>query len=170
VKALLRGLSGPWTGLGKISWDRAVIRSLAHLDHWARLSLTVGDRESHFVIDQGPVYRVIQVTDRLRLPRSRTSWWADQLRIWSETLHTVIYLDAPDDTLLNRVAERAKHHQLKNMSEKAAGQELARIRGLFDDALATLEGRGVSIVRLDTRSLDPIAVERAISRGLGVGR
>lgn len=169
LRALARALAGQWSALGKSSRDRSVIRSLAHLDHWAQLSRKVRSAEIHLVIDQGPVYRIIQVMDRLGLFPSKSRWWSDQLRTWTELLDAVVYLDAPDEVLLRRLAERAKHHRLEDLSRRAARDELGRTRALFDQALSTLEGGGVDILRIDTRSMDPAAMERAVAPRLGVG-
>lgn len=148
------------------------MRCLAHLEHWARLGRRAGG-ETHLVIDQGPVYRIIQVVDLLGLPGPGSgprSWWSRQLSWWSGRLHRVIYLDSADELLLRRISDRSKHHRLEDRTHGEARAELGRVRAMFGAALAVLEGSGVEVVRLDTGPLDPATVERLVTPGLNIGR
>lgn len=171
-RALATALAGQWNSLGRSSRDRAVVRCLAHLDHWTRLARG-STATGHLVIDQGPVFRIIQVVDLLGLPGPESgpmSWWSSQLSSWADLLHSVIYLDTSDEILLRRVLGRPKHHRLEDRSEDEATRELSRIRALFAAAFSVLEESGVEIVRVDTGLLDLDAVERAIAPGLNIGR
>ncbi|MGH8944748.1 MAG: hypothetical protein ACRDVL_01195 [Acidimicrobiia bacterium] len=170
--ALATAHAGRWNGLGRSSGDRAVVRCLAHLEHWARLARRETGHTS-LVIDQGPVFRIIQVIDLLGLPgpgSGPASWWSRQLSFWSGVLDTVVYLDSADEVLLRRISGRPKHHRLQDRSQDEASGELSRVRASFAAALLVLEGSGVEILRVDTGSLDPEMLERLIAAGLNIGR
>lgn len=172
LRALARGAMGPWSGLGRVTIDRTVIRSLAFLDHWERLARTSGEQPLHLVIDQGPLYRAIFVADRLGFaepPAPLSSWWSAQLKTWGELLHLVIYLDAPDEVLLERIGGRAKAHRLKRTGLAEARAELRKLRSRYEQALDAVGSGRTEVLRIDTSKTGSRALQDLVAPGLSIG-
>lgn len=124
-------------------------------------------------MDQGPLYRIIHIADRLGLAEpdtGATPWWSGQLETWGGLLHMVIYLDAPDEILRQRIGGRGKPHRLDTAGLEHARAELGRIRAWYEKALASLEGRGTEVLRIDTSAMDSGAVGDLVAPGLSIGR
>lgn len=150
-----------------------MIRSLAYLDQWERVARAPVDQGLHVVMDQGPLYRIIHIVDRLGLAEPDTgapSWWSHQLETWGDLFHMVIYLDAPDEVLRQRIGGRGKPHRLEMAGPEDAGAELGRIRAWYEKALASLERRGTEVLRIDTSEMDSGAVGNLVAPGLSIGR
>jgi AAA domain len=119
------------------------------------------------VLDQGPVFfltRPILMDARLERWRERT------LADWRPILDAVVWLDAPDDVLVERINARAKRHALKGAPAPAAIDVLTRARADYEALLARLEAdeAGPLVLRFDTShaSADEVA-DRVLLRARG---
>ena len=106
------------------------------------------DRDA-IVFDQGPIFsltRPVLLDERLR------DWWDSTFDAWRSLLDAVVWLEAPDAVLLERINERPKPHRLKGGADGAALETLAQNRAAYDFALSRLEspGRSPAILRFDT--------------------
>ena len=117
-------------------------------------------REGIVVFDQGPIYfltRPILLDERLG------SWWQRTFDTWSSLLDAVVWLEAPDAVLLDRINARGKLHRLKGSEDQAAFEVLAQGRRAHEGAIARLDGQAPTpaILRFDTseRSADEIVDE-----------
>ena len=98
------------------------------------------------VFDQGPLFRLA----RMCLLR-RTRWWTEAIRRWSGALHLVVWLDAPEELLLERVRTRSKPHRMKSVSHERGLRLLAEQRAQYREILGALRDLGrVPIVEIDT--------------------
>ncbi len=110
--------------------------------------------------DQGPVYYLT----RPSLANARLATWRTRvLHTWAPLLDLVVWLDAPDALLLERINSRDKWHRLKGGPEPTALEVLTESRAAYETVLRELETRrrGPAILRFDTsrRSADEIADE-----------
>ncbi len=76
---------------------------------------------------------------------------------WGGLLDTVVWLDASDDVLLERINARAKDHRLKGDATREAYAVLERSRADYEAVLArmTAAGTGPTVVRFDTTARSP---------------
>ena len=103
------------------------------------------------VFDQGPVYFLTRPSIR---DRRLADWWDRAAEIWSARLDAIVWLDAPDAVLIERINSRPKRHVLKGRSNDDAHAALFQSRAVYQHVLERLEedGRGPVILRFDTSS------------------
>jgi len=114
------------------------------------------------ILDQGPVYTLTRLSEH-RPERAKghcfDNWCKSMLQEWAATLDMVIWLDAPDKVLMERIHTRDKWHLVKDNSEQEAYKFLANSRTLIEQAIAKLATKGgLNVMRFDTdrASLDQI--------------
>ncbi len=101
------------------------------------------------VFDQGPLYTLSQPLLRdQRLSAFRRA----ELDRWRARLDVVVWLDAPDATLAERIDTRAKAHRYKGAAEAEVIAGLAADRAVYAEVLDRLEAGngGPSVLRFDT--------------------
>lgn len=82
-------------------------------------------------------------------------WEQNMLDRWSGTLDAVIWLDAPDTVLVERIRTRAKHHRMKNEPDHEIFDFLKRYRAAFEFVISELMRRGnIQVARIRTEDLD----------------
>jgi thymidylate kinase len=113
--------------------------------------------------------RLVEAADvRGRGPRWER-WWRRELTAWAATIDITVVLDAPDDILLERIRERGKPHQLKDLPEAAVRKAFGRWRALLEDLIAELHTHGdVSVLRVDTGGKPVAEVVAGTMRPLGL--
>ena len=82
------------------------------------------------------------------------------LKRWADIMYMVVWLDAPDVVLLERIYTRDRWHIIKEKSGKEAYEFLARYRKSYEQTITRLtSSRGPIILRFDThqKSVDQIA-------------
>jgi energy-coupling factor transporter ATP-binding protein EcfA2 len=166
-------------------FNRRELRSIAFVEAWYRAMEEEGSADlSARVFDHGPLYRL----SRLKafgpdITRSEPfqRWWRVSRERWMGALDLIVWLDAPDDVLLQRVEERG--HQYLDATPSGEGKKefLARYRGVFAEILEHGAAKGPRTLRLrsDERSVEEIADEvldalastsaRAVPSGGSVG-
>jgi shikimate kinase len=116
---------------------------------------------SILVLDQGPLY----LLNRPRLLDDRlTDWRQGMFETWALLLDAVVWLDAPDAVLVERIASRSTWHRLKGAPPETAASSLANTRALHEETLSRLEGRagGPVILRFDTSRVSSDTVAEAL--------
>lgn len=97
------------------------------------------------VLDQGPVYTLTVLagfgSDSTKNPFF-TDWWEDALKEWAATLDLVIWLDAPDDVLLERIHTREKQHRVKDKSSQEAIDFLVQYRTIYKQVIDKMAAEG----------------------------
>jgi hypothetical protein len=115
------------------------------------------------VLDEGPCYMLarLRVYGGERILGARFErWWHVEIERWARTLDLVVWLDAPDPVLLQRVRARMQAHRLQRLSEHDARRFLASYRSAYDliaDGLDRAGGLRVLRVRSDRESLNQLA-------------
>jgi cytidylate kinase len=133
----------------------------------------VVERDRHagpsvLLLDQGPVYmlgilqRVLSSPADLNAPAFQRFWQAS-VAAWSRALDLVVYLDASDDVLYERIRARDKRHRVKELSRGEADARFQRWRESRDRILEHLEvGRdGPQWTHVDTgaTSIDDVRLQ-----------
>jgi len=120
------------------------------------------ERKGHrtIILDQGPVYLLTETCEFG--PEYLRAQKAESLRRklysrWANTLDMIIWLDAPDIDLLNRIRRRDKTHIVKNESAETTYEFLARFRKAYDRTISNLTagGHDLKILRFDTSKKTP---------------
>jgi deoxyadenosine/deoxycytidine kinase len=91
------------------------------------------------ILDHGPIYRLSTLCEfgpEITSSQSYTQWWAELFNQWAATLDMIIWLDAPDEVLLERIHDRRRWHMIKDDSEKEAYQFLRRYRRVMERLIA----------------------------------
>jgi len=107
------------------------------------------------VLDQGPVYLLAEMREfgpeYLREQDAEKLWQKLYTR-WATTLGMIVWLDAADIYLLERIRTRNKGHVVKNESAPIVYDFLARYRRAYDYVLSRLEANmgGPRVLRFDT--------------------
>jgi broad-specificity NMP kinase len=114
------------------------------------------------LLDEGEVFGLA----RLRAYRTgsvasdSTAWMSSLLNRVAPTLDVVIWLDAPDAVLAQRIRERDKPHRTKNLREADICEHLGRYRAAFEQVMSELTRRSplkVITFRTDRQPLEEIA-------------
>lgn len=106
------------------------------------------------IIDHGPICMLgmVQAFGPMFVSsRQFARWWDAAINLWSGTLDMVLWLDAPDTTLVQRINLRKDRHVLKGKSFQQASMFLQRCRLSYELILSEMKVRGGPVVlRFDT--------------------
>lgn len=120
---------------------REEIKMMVYLHGWHQVLRRKSSSARVVVLDQGPVFKLTWLRDygpgNLQ-SRGLEVWWEDMLRRWATRLDLLIWLDAPDETLLNRIRSRPYWHEVKDMSEQDGLRFLARHRRSYEEVISKL--------------------------------
>jgi shikimate kinase len=125
------------------------------------------------LLDHGPAFMLAQLygfgPDCLRSQRAQ-AWWDEMYRQWAAVLDTVVWLDAPDQVLLERIHTREKQHTVKGKSEREASGFLTRYRAAYETVLSRLvaEDGGPRLLRIDTAQQSPEEAVEKMLREFGL--
>ena len=106
------------------------------------------------ILDHGPIYRLAWL--RAFGPDITTSqlykgWWDNLLNQWIATVDIVIWLDAPNAILLERIRARDSWHTIKETCEQEAYEYLMQYRTALEQIIAESVTDGqVMLLRFDT--------------------
>lgn len=109
------------------------------------------------VFDQGPLYNLTR--DELAHPRLGP-WWERTLARWERLLDYVVWLDAPDEVLVERIRTRPKAHRVKDAARADALRWVEADRALHGRVIARAEAAqgGPEVLRYDTGALSAAEV------------
>ena len=157
---------GSLRGLGGLS--RRELAWMAILRGWPALLQKTNPRVT--VLDQGPVYLMTELRE-FGPAALRTSvadaWWRDLSARWSQTLDLIIWLDADDADLLERIRTREKAHIVKDASAEETLSFLNRYRAAYERVMADLH---VPILRFDSSRMTTTQIAENLLRELGDAR
>jgi|CXWL01.1.fsa_nt_gi adenylate kinase family enzyme len=126
------------------------------LNGWSALLRKEANEGSKVIIlDQGPLYLLAEM--RLFGPeylRQRTAerLWQDFYDRWKDTLYLVVWLDADNDILLDRIRTRKQDHIVKAQPAAVVHEFLNRYRTEYESILSILTGKEASlrVLKFDT--------------------
>jgi len=127
------------------------------LKHIARLRALLNflDRDElsayrYIVLDEGAIYTLawLHVIGHSIFADFRTSSWRHYIAaLWAAQLDEVIWLDAPDTVLAQRLRTRAKRHVLSNASDRSVTAFSLRYRAAFNSTIGLIQRHGRVAVR-----------------------
>jgi len=107
------------------------------------------------ILDQGPVYLLAELglfgPDFLRSDRATPIWETNYLQ-WAATLDAIVWLDAPDECLIQRIRNREKDHVVKDQTDPVVFEFLGRYRKMYEHILSGLADhrRDLKVLYFDT--------------------
>ena len=116
--------------------------------------------EDVLVLDQGPVYLLSEMTllghEFLKASRAKPnlqSWYSQ----WAATLDAIVWLDATNECLINRIRSREKDHVVKDASPQAVIRFLDDYRAEYEHTLSKLIDHRIDlkIFKFDTGRQSP---------------
>lgn len=143
-----RMITSSWStraGDRKLSW--AEIRSMIYLEAWKNIDRQ--PRPHSVLFDHGPAFRLATLREYgpsiLKSDRFQ-KWYQQNLDFWSNSLSHVIWLDAPDAVLLERIQTRDQQHVCQNMQRAEAFDYLKKYRAALESTLNQMQSSGNVIV------------------------
>jgi thymidylate kinase len=121
------------------------------------------DDSGIIVLDHGPIYRLATLCEfgpELTTSQLYAAWWAELFNQWAATLDMIIWLDAPDETLWERIRNRRRWHMVKDGSEREAYEFLRRYRRVMERLIAqSVNDYRVALLSFNTdqKSVEQIA-------------
>lgn len=106
------------------------------------------------LLDHGPIYRLATLLEfgpAITTSRQYQKWWAEHFARWAATLDVIVWLDAPNIVLLERIREREQRHMVKDEVDAEAHEFLTRYRNTMEHLIArSARGRHPTVLRFDT--------------------
>ncbi len=111
------------------------------------------------ILDQGPVFSLAYLQafghGGIKGPYFQP-WWETAFHQWARTLHVIIWLDAPDSTLAQRIRARDSPHRVKGCTDEEIYEFLARYRRAYAEIISTLTAHGgPKVFQFDTGRQSP---------------
>lgn len=135
------------------------------LNGWSAL-LRKGSNDGNKVIilDQGPLYLLAEM--RLFGPeylrqKAAERLWQDLYGCWRATLYMVVWLDAANDVLLDRIRTRRQEHIVKTRPAAEVYEFLDRYRTEYEFIFSRLTAKetGLKVLKFDTGRRQPQDIE-----------
>jgi hypothetical protein len=141
--------NGQWLRPREMAW----VVTLERWHHSLRRQVALSKKV--LLIDTGAITILasIQVSGSGVLNRSRTDeWWHEIYRQWANTLDMIIWLDAPNTTLVPRVRTRDQAHEIKATCDAIAFASLDEYRKIYGRIFSALiaERSDLAVLRFDT--------------------
>jgi shikimate kinase len=149
-------------------FNRRETRSMVYLKAWLHvLGQQASNHDQVTLLDHGPIYRLAVLREfgpEITTSSPYQRWWAGLLHQWTATLDIVIWLDAPNDTLLERIRARDHRHAIKEKGEQEAYEYLTHYRAALEQIMAeSLTDGQITVLRFDTNQE---TVERIVEKTL----
>jgi deoxyadenosine/deoxycytidine kinase len=128
---------------------------MVRLTAWQR-RLRLEPRQSGDIVllDHGPIFKLVRLREfgpEFVNSIAYQKWWERILQQWCDTLDVVIWLDAPDDVLLERIQTRSTEHRMKEKAPVEAFEFLSHYRTCYQRIVDNCVSKGNPLVlRCDT--------------------
>jgi shikimate kinase len=137
----------------RLSW--ADVKLLVYVTEWRRLLAREPEyRQGVTLLDQGPIYSLVRLRAQGKKVTSTATferWWDEMIEVWAGELAAVIYLDASDQVLWDRINGREQPHRTKGEPASVGQDFITRYRRLFEEVLGrAARPGGPEILRFDT--------------------
>ncbi len=150
--------------------SRRELAWMAMVNGWDRLLARQRIRgHQAILLDQGPIYLITDLHilgPRILQSEKIQPWWDAVYQRWRSAMNLVIWLDADDGVLAERICTRPDEHQVKGYSNREIFDFLALYRHWYDRVMARLSADNPRLVvlKIDTsqRDVDDISAEAAL--------
>ena len=119
---------------------------------------------------EGPLFlltRLLLAAERQPMAGGFLRLWSASAARWTGRLDLVVWLDAPDAVLANRIRGRAKQHRVKGAGDDAIHQFFAEYRRAYGRVLNVCPpARAARLMRLDSATSEPEQLADAILAAL----
>lgn len=135
------------------TWEE--IKYMVYLQGWPHvLRRQANTSRKSVLLDHGAIFKLATLNEfgpvRLK-DQHYESWWHRMYMQWAHTLDMVIWLEAPESILVERINRRDQKHAMKGKSMSEARRFLARYRSSYEQILDKLAAyRQPSLLRFDT--------------------
>lgn len=123
------------------------------------------------VLDQGPVYLLAEMKEfgpaYIQAARAE-EFWQNLYGRWARTLDLIVWLDAENGCLLERIRGREQDHIVKNEADSKMIEFLECYRRIFDSTVSALRtaNPGIKVIRFDTGRLKTEQILEALLKEL----
>lgn len=149
---------------------RDSLRSMVYLEHWLRAWRDPAASARGIVMyDHGPLFRLgtLWTWGPPRTARF-VEWWETMRSAWAERLSLVIWLDAPNRVLLDRIRRRDRWHPCRELPDPQASAWLSAYRSALRRALEPSGAASRSdLMTFDTEAAGTEAIAAAVAPRLG---
>ncbi|HWO71843.1 MAG TPA: hypothetical protein VNP94_14005 [Actinomycetota bacterium] len=167
LPGLLPVVAGPSVrGLGP-TWRE--LKLMVYASRWHRVLRRRAEPGTVTLLDQGPLYAVVRLRAEAALHGDpRFERWCDRvLDVWADELAAVVWLDADDGVLLDRIHRRRGSHEAKGLPVADVGRFVQRYRALFEAVFEAISSRGgPQVLRFDTGGPPATEVAAAVRAAL----
>jgi hypothetical protein len=153
---------------------RATWKALKRVLYISTLKALVDRRRRQcpvILFDEGPVYmlsRLLYFADGRPDGRAFHPWWQSAITGWAETLHLIVWMDASDEILTQRIRTRPGRPPIADLSEGPLLRFLGRYRACYRTVVRQLEAAGgPRVVRLDTGHVGTDVLANQVLAALG---
>ena len=140
------------------SWrlSRREFAWMSILHGWpAALQKEKRDGNRTIILDQGPVYLIAEMkgfgSECLRSQKAE-SMWQEVCGRWAASLDMIVWMDASDEILLERIRTRPKEHIAKHAPRSMAFEFLEQFREVYRQIISVLASNaaGLRVLNFDT--------------------
>ena len=153
---LLPILAGHLRPRTRLTW--AEFKLMVYVTEWHRF-LNRKPEYDHgcTLLDQGPIYALVRLKAESKGAAANPAfeeWWNQMLDLWAGQLSAIVWLDAPDQVIWDRINERMQRHKTKGEPPDVGRRFITKYRQLFDEVLDHINTPGgPEILRFDTSEM-----------------
>jgi hypothetical protein len=147
-----------WISRREFAW-------LTILNGWSNILQKELKRSNGIILlDQGPIYLLTETREfgpeYLRKKKAAKRFWSDLYSQWADVLDMVVWLDAADVDLTERIRSRDKEHPVKDRSIETTLEFLICYRKAYERVISCLTAKHpeLKILRFDTSQTSPLEI------------
>jgi broad-specificity NMP kinase len=148
----------------RLSWPEWKL--LVYVTRWRSFLERRTPSGTVLLFDQGPLYALVRLEAEEKPFTTRRAFgrWRDEMLAgWVGELSLVVFLDAPDAVLWDRINVRPQGHKAKGEEATEGLRFIARYRRSFEVLLRKVEASGgPQVVRFDTGSTTPAQIAERV--------
>ncbi len=109
-----------------------------------------------YFFDEGAVFAISKLhADQQKFSLLMEQWEEEILDRWAQMFNTIVWLDASDEVLIERIRRRSKSHRMKAKSDSEVIEFLKRYREAYENVVRKLSERDrINILKFDTENRD----------------
>lgn len=150
-------------------FTRREIAFMALLNGWDEvLRKKTENSDKVIIIDQGAIscMAYLQVRSPYYFQNSNTQkWWLKMYDHWAQTIDMIVWLSAPNSTLIHRIKTRNQVHGLQNISEQNGEATLKRYYLAYESIIKILSmsNKNFHVLMVDSEKNSPEDVVKIVT-------